>query len=105
MQSALELVDVCVAERRKLFRRHRDEAFVGIIEHDRHILARQPRRGFDRDPVGGHVGGKQRMAGGKHGLVPHIEQGDFIAQQQGGADFRGSNGRYGHESGFLDGFV
>ena len=42
--------------------------------------------------VGGHVGGKQRMAGGKHGLVSDIEQGDFIAQQQGGADLGRGDG-------------
>ncbi len=32
------------------------------------------------------------MAGGEDGLVPDIEQRDFIAQQQGGADFGGSHG-------------
>jgi len=36
------------------------------------------------------------MAGGKGGLVPQIEQGDFIAQQQHAADLRGRDGWWGH---------
>ena len=42
------------------------------------------------------------MAGGEDGLVPEIEQRDFIAQQQGGADLRGGDGWYGHGLGILD---
>ena len=34
--------------------------------------------------------------GGKVGLVPEIEQRDFVAQQQGGADFRRGDGGWGH---------
>jgi len=34
----------------------------GVVNNDQHILARQPRPGFQRDPVGRHVGGEQRMA-------------------------------------------
>ena len=91
IQSAFELTHVAVAERRKPVCRRGDEAFAIVINDDRHILARQPRFGFERNPVGGHVGGKQRMAGGEAGLMPDIEQRDLVAQQQGGADFaRGS---------------
>ena len=97
LQPALKLPDVGVAQRRKLFGRHGHEAFAGIIGYDRHILARQPCCGFERDPVGGHVGGKQRMTGSEHGLVPDIEQGDFIAQQQGGSDLAGGDGWQGHD--------
>jgi len=32
---------------------------------------------------------KQRMTGGKGCLVPDVEQRDFLAQQQRGADVRG----------------
>ncbi len=87
LQPAIELADVAVAQRRRAGPLPRHEAFAGIIEHDRHVLARQPRFGFQPDPVGRHVGGKQRMAGGEGGLVPDIEQRDFVAQQQRGADF------------------
>src|SRR5688500_19687594 len=57
-------------------------SFAGIVDNDRYILARQSCRCLDRDPVGRHVGGKQRMAGGKGRLVPQVEQRDFLAQQQ-----------------------
>ncbi len=86
LKSAIELSDVGVAERLELFRR-RHEAFSGIVDYDRHILARQPQCSFQRDPVRGHVGGEQRMAGGEGRLVPEIEQRDFLAQQQRAADF------------------
>ena len=99
LQPTVELADVGVAQGFQAIRRLRHEAFAGIIENDRHILARQPRFGFQRDPVGRHVGGKQRMAGGERGLVPDIEQRDFLAQQQRGADFGRSDGRQGHVSG------
>ena len=92
LQPAVELANIGVAQRREAIRRLRHEAFAGIIDDDRHVLARQPRLGFERDPLGRHVGGKQRMAGGEGGLVPEIEQRDFLAQQQGGADLRGGDG-------------
>ncbi len=101
LQPAFELADVAVAQRREPVRRHGNEAFAVIIEDDRHVLARQPRFGLQRDPVSRHVGGKQRMAGGEGGLVPDIEQCDFIAQQQRGADLPGCNGGYGHDWNFL----
>ncbi len=99
LQPTVELADIAVAQRLQPIRRLRHEALAVIIEHDRHVLARQPRFGLQRDPVGRHVGGKQGMAGGEGGLVPDIEQRDFVAQQQRGADLRGGDGRYGHESG------
>ena len=91
IESAIELTNTAVAQCRKAIRHRSNEAFAIVINDDRHILARQPRFGFERNPVGGHVGGKQRMAGGEAGLMPDIEQRDLVAQQQGGADFaRGS---------------
>ena len=43
------------------------------------------------------------MAGGISGLVPHIEQCDFIAKQQCGTDLRGSDGRRDHlRSGLIE---
>ena len=102
LQPAVELANIGVAQCREPFRRDRHEAFAGIIDNDRHVLARQPRLGFERDPLSRHVGGKQRMAGGEDGLVPDIEQRDFIAQQQGGADLRGGDGWYCHRPGILD---
>ena len=96
LQPAVELTDVAKAQLLQMIRRQRDQPFAGVIDHDRHVLARQPRLGLERDPVGRHVGGKQRMAGGKGGLVPHIEQRDFVARQQREADLRGSDGGYGH---------
>ena len=88
LQPAFELADIAVAQGFQTIRRLRHEALAVIIEDDRHVLARQPRFGLQRDPVSRHVGGKQRMAGGEGGLVPDIEQRDFIAQQQRGADLR-----------------
>ena len=76
--------------------RRRHKAFAGIVDDDRHVLARQPRLGLERDPVGRHVGGKQRMARGEGGFVPQVEQRDFLSQQQRGADLQGSDGGYGH---------
>ena len=81
LQPAVELTDVGVAQRRETIRSLRNEAFAGVVENDRRVLARQPRFGFERDPLGRHVGGKQRMAGGKGSLVPEIEQRDFLAQR------------------------
>ena len=95
---ALELPDIAVAQHFQAIRRYADEAFAVIVEHDQDVLARQPRFGFQRDPVGRHVGSEQRMAGGERGLVPDIEQRDFLAQQQRGADFGRSDGRQGHVS-------
>ena len=60
----------------------RNKAFASVVDDNRHIFARQSRLGFERNPVGRHVGGKQRMAGGIGGLMPHIEKSDFLAQQQ-----------------------
>jgi hypothetical protein len=42
------------------------------------------------------------MAGGKGGLMPHIEQRDFIAQQQRAADLWGRDGWWGHGAVGLD---
>ena len=36
--------------------------------------------GLQRDSARGHVGREQRMSGGKGGLMPQIEQRDFITQ-------------------------
>jgi hypothetical protein len=36
------------------------------------------------------------MAGGEGGLVPDIEQRDFVPQQQDGTDFGRGGGRQGH---------
>jgi hypothetical protein len=96
LQPAIELTNVRVTQCRQAIRSQGDEAFAGVADNDRHILAGQSRFGFERDPLSRHVGGKQRMAGGKGGLVPHIEQRDFIAQQQRAADLRGRDGRWGH---------
>jgi hypothetical protein len=74
----------------------RNKAFARVVNDNRHIVAGQSYPGFELDPVGRHIGGKQRMARGIGGLVPHIEQRDFIAQQQRAADLRGSDGGCGH---------
>src|SRR6185369_3919485 len=74
----------------------RNKTFAVVVNDNRHIFARKPHPGFKLDPVGRHVGGKQRMAGGKGGLVPHIEQRDFFAQQQRAADLRGGDGWSNH---------
>ena len=78
LQSAVELPNVGISQCRKPIRRQGDQAFARIIEDDRHILAGQSRFGFERDPIGRRIGGKQRMARCKDGLVPHIEQRDFV---------------------------
>ena len=101
LQPAIELADIGVAQGFQTIRSLRHEAFTVIVEDDRYVLARQPRFGLQRDPVGRHVGGKQGMAGGKDSLVPDIEQCDFIAQQQRGADLPGCDGGYGHDWNFL----
>ena len=38
------------------------QSLAGIVNNDRHVLARQPRAGFECDPFRRHVGRKQRMA-------------------------------------------
>ena len=43
------------------------------------------------------------MAGGEGGLVPQIEQRDFLAQQQRAADLRGRDGGWGHDVAGLGG--
>ena len=96
LQPAVELPDIGVAQGFQALGRAAGQALAVIIDHDRHILARQSRLGFERDPVGRHVGGKQRVAGGEEGFVPDIEQRDFLTQQQCGADLRGSDRGYGH---------
>ena len=87
IEPAFEPADVGIAQCREPIRRGNNEAFAIVVKDDLRILARQPRFGFERDPVGRHVGGEQRMAGGESGLVPDIEQRDFVTQQQRGADF------------------
>ena len=77
LQPAVEFANVRVPQCRQAIRRQRNKAFAGVVNNNRHILARQPRLGFERDPVGRHVGGKQGMAGGIGGLVPQIEQERF----------------------------
>ena len=102
IEPTVELANIGVAQRLELFRRLRHQALAGIVQHDRDILARQPNCGLQLDPAGRHVGGEQRMAGGERGLVPEIEQRDFLAQQQRAADMRGRDGGDGHEGRFLD---
>ena len=96
LQPAVELPDIGVAQGFQALGRAAGQALAVIIDHDRHVLARQPRLGLQRDPVGRHVGGKQGVAGGEEGFVPDIEQRDFLTQQQCGADLRGSDRAYGH---------
>ena len=96
LQPAVELTNIAVSQCRKAIRGLRNKAFAGIVDDDGHLLARQSRFGFERDPLRRHVGGKQRMAGGKGGLVPEIEQRDFFAQQQRTADLRGRDEGRGH---------
>ena len=86
-QPAVELTNVGVAQCLEVILRGGDKTFSRVIDDDRHILAGKPRLGFERNPVSRHVSRKQRMARSKVGLVPHIEQRDFIAQQQRGSDF------------------
>ena len=81
-EPAVERANIGVAKRHKLSARLSDQPFTVVVQDDRHILARQPHRGLDRDPVGRHVGGEQRVPGGEGALVPDIEQRDFLAQQE-----------------------
>lgn len=92
-QPAIERTDIAVAERRKALCARRDQTLTVIIEHNRNVLARQSHLGLNRDPVRGHVGREQRMAGGEGGLVSEIEQRDLLAQQQRAADVGGGDGR------------
>jgi len=96
LQPAIELANIGVPQRRQTIGRRRHKTFAGVVDDDRHVLARQPDLGLEHDPASRHVGGEQRMAGGKGGLVPHIQQCDFIAQQQHAADLRGRDGGDGH---------
>ena len=96
-EPAVELANVGVAQRPQAIDSHRGEAFAVVIHNDLHVLAWQPRLGFERDPIGGHVGGEQRMAGGKDRLMPDIEQSDFIAPQQRDADVGGRDSGQGHD--------
>src|SRR6266550_4090996 len=96
LQPTVELTNVGVSQCRQPIGRHRNQAFAGVVKHNRYILARQSRLGFERYPVRRHVGGKQRVASGIGGLVPHIEQSDLIAQQQRTADLRKRDGWRGH---------
>ena len=102
LQSPVELTNIGVSQCLKAIHGLRNKTFARVVDNDRHILARQSRRGFERDPLSRHVGGEQRMAGGKGGFVPQIEQRDFIAQQQRAADLRGRDGGSGHEMAGLD---
>src|ERR1700738_1675752 len=102
LQPAVELTNVGVPQRHQAIRSHGDEALARVVDNDRHILAGQSRLRLERDPPGRHVGGKQGMAGGKGSLVPHIEQRDFLAQQQREANLRGGDGRHGHGKAGLD---
>jgi hypothetical protein len=88
VQATCQLADVAIAQRCEAVRGFGNKILAGIVDHDRHILARQPHLGFERNPLGRHVGGKQRMAGGKRRLVPEIKQRDFLAQKERGADLR-----------------
>src|ERR1700722_2420261 len=97
VQASFELADVGIAQRGKTIRSLANKTFAGIEDHDRHILAWQPALGLERDPVRRHIGGEQRMTGGIGRLMAQIEQGDFLAQQQHAADFRGGDGGNGHE--------
>ena len=97
LQPAVERTDIGKARLLEMIRRQRHQSLAGIVDHDRHILARQPRLGLQRDPVGRHIGGKQRMAGREGGLVPHIEQRDLLARQEREADIRGGDGGDSHE--------
>ena len=101
-QPAVELTNVGISQRLEAIRRLGNEAFAGIIDDNRHVLAGQSRFGFERDPLARHVGGKQRMAGGEGGLVPEIEQRDFLAHQERRADLRGGDGGCGHGMAGLD---
>jgi hypothetical protein len=95
-------IGIIVPQSPKMIRGLRNHAFAGIVKDDRYILAGQPRLGFEHDPAGRHVGGEQRMARRKGGLVPDIEQCDFIAQQQRAADLRRGDGGDGHGMAGLD---
>jgi hypothetical protein len=96
LETAVEVPNVRVPQCRETIDRLRNEAFAGVVDHDRHVLAGQPGRGFERDPLSRHVGGKQRMARGKGGLAPQVEKRDFIAQQEFDADLRGRERLSGH---------
>src|SRR4029450_7646609 len=96
LQSACELADIAVAEPCKTFARCGHKAFAIVVDDNRHILARQPHLRLQRDAAGGHVGGEQRMAGGKLRLMPEVEQRDFLAQKKRGADLSWGDSEAGH---------
>lgn len=92
LQAAGQCADVAVAQCLQLVPCGVNQPFTIIIENDRRIPARQPQIGLERNPAGGHVDGKQRMAGGEISLMPEIKQRDLLAQQQRRADVLGCHG-------------
>ena len=97
LQPAAERANVAVAQRRQRLARGGHEAFASIVEDNRHILARQPCLGFERDPVRRHVRGEQGVAGGKGRLMSEVKKRDLFAQQQRAADLRRCHERWLHE--------
>jgi hypothetical protein len=96
LKPAFELADVGIAQCRETIRSLADKALAGIVNDNRRVLARQPCLGLQRNPVGRHVGGEQRMARGEDRLVAQIEQRNLLAHQQHAADLRSGDGSDGH---------
>ena len=85
-QPALQRVDPAEAKSAQDLGRGRDQPFAIVVEHHRHIAARQPPGDLHCQPAQRDLRGKQRVAGGKRGLFAQIDQRDFGARQQVVAD-------------------
>jgi len=77
LQPAVELANVGVSQSRKAIRSLGNKAFARVVDDDRTSLRAVSFRLRARSCRPAMLAAKQRMAGGKGSLVPHIEQSRF----------------------------
>ena len=85
-EPAVERPDTEIAQRRELFGGPFDQSFAIVVEHDRHVLARQPDLRFHADAIEVEIGSEQRMPGREGRLVAQIKHRDFLAEKERPAD-------------------
>ena len=83
LQPTFEQRDIGVAQLLQRARGGLGQAFTVVVHHDGGAPARNAAPCIEFEPAGGKVGRKQRVGLSERVFLAHVDQGDFLADQQG----------------------
>jgi hypothetical protein len=96
LQSALQGMNIGVAERGQALAGRRDQALAIVVEHDLGVLARDAIKDLQLQPAQRQLRGEQRVGLGEGVFLAQVDQGDLAAGDQVVADLARRDGQQGH---------